>query len=91
MSIKFSVLVPVYNVEKKWLELAVESVKRQTYQNWELCLVDDCSTDPEVRKNLEQLRSDKIRVKFLEKNGGISAATNEAAKMAEGEYLVSDG
>ncbi len=88
MSIKFSVLVPVYNVEKKWLELAVESVKRQTYQNWELCLVDDCSTDPEVRKNLEQLRSDKIRVKFLEKNGGISAATNEAAKMAEGEYLV---
>lgn len=88
MSVKFSVLVPVYNVEKKWLDLAVASVEKQTYTNWELCLVDDCSTQEEVRGNLERLRTEKIKVLFLEKNGGISEATNAAAGIASGEYLV---
>ena len=88
MSIKFSVLVPVYNVEERWLDLAVESVKRQTYSNWELCLVDDCSTEESVRKHLKSIESEQIRVRFLEKNQGISGATNAAAEMAEGDYLV---
>lgn len=88
MGVKFSVLVPVYNVKKKWLDLAVESVKKQTYKDWELCLVDDCSTEEEVRENLKQLQSEKIKVLFLEKNSGISEATNAAAQMASGEYLI---
>jgi len=40
----FSILVPVYNVEPKWLKAAIDSVRDQTYPHWELCLADDCST-----------------------------------------------
>lgn len=86
--LKFSIIMPVYNVEIKWLEKAIESIEAQNYINWELCIADDCSTDPRVREYLERVKNDVIKVVFLEKNGGISAATNEAAKMAEGDYLV---
>ncbi len=86
--IKFSVVMPVYNVEIKWLEKAIESVKKQNYQNWELCIADDCSTKAEVREYLKGIRDERIKITFLEKNGGISVATNEAAKLATGDYIV---
>ncbi|MDK6327179.1 glycosyltransferase, partial [Escherichia coli] len=44
-----SLLVPVYNVEPKWLEKCVDSVRNQSYPNWELCLADDHSSEPHVR------------------------------------------
>ena len=50
---KFSVIVPVYNVQKEMLVACIESVQKQTYQNWELCLVDDASTMSEVKETLE--------------------------------------
>ena len=87
-NIKFSVLIPVYNVEIHWLQRAIESVANQVYGNWELCLVDDCSTDHRVREYLSGIRDKRIKVKLLEKNSGISAATNEAAVLADGDYLV---
>lgn len=86
--IKFSVLMPVYNVEIRWLEKAINSVKNQNYSNWELCLVDDCSTKPEVITYLKKIYDKRIKVISMEKNSGISAATNAAAAMAEGDYLV---
>ena len=87
-NIKFSVLIPVYNVEIHWLQRAIESVANQIYGNWELCLVDDCSTDHRVREYLSGIRDKRIKIKLLEKNGGISVATNEAAALADGDYLV---
>lgn len=86
--IKFSIVMPVYNVEIKWLDKAIESVKKQNYQNWELCIADDCSTKPEVKVYLNTIHDDRIKIKYLEKNGGISAASNEAAGLATGDYLV---
>ena len=86
--IKFSILMPVYNVEVKWLEKAIRSVQNQNYVNWELCIADDCSTKEETKEYLKKIDDPKIHIKMLEKNGGISSATNAAAEMAEGDYLV---
>lgn len=86
--LKFSVLMPVYNVEKKWLSLAIGSVERQVYGNWELCIVDDCSDTEEAYEYLLSCSSDRVKVARLESNQGISAATNKAASMASGDYLV---
>ncbi len=87
-NIKFSIVMPVYNVEIKWLEKAIQSVKNQNYVNWELCIADDCSTKKEVREYLSKIHEDKIKIVLLEKNGGISVASNEAAKLATGDYIV---
>jgi GT2 family glycosyltransferase len=86
--IKFSIVMPVYNVEIKWLEKAIESVKRQNYVNWEICMADDCSTKEGVREYLKSVESDKIKVAYLEKNQGISGASNVAAALATGDYIV---
>lgn len=86
--IKFSVIMPVYNVEIKWLEKAIASVEKQNYRNWEICIADDCSTRKEVTDYLESRRSEQIKVVLLEKNQGISGASNEAAKLATGDYIV---
>lgn len=87
-NIKFSIVMPVYNVEIKWLEKAIQSVKNQNYVNWELCIADDCSTKKEVREYLSKIHEDKIKIVLLEKNEGISVASNEAAKLATGDYIV---
>ncbi len=86
-----SILTPVYNVADIWLRRMVESVCRQTYTNWELCLVDDGSPDAErIRALLAEMkaRDPRIRVMFREENGGISAATNDAVAMARGEFVA---
>lgn len=87
---KISVVMPVFNPEPKFFELAVKSVLAQVYENWELCLADDKSTDPMVVKMLKEMAvSDcQIKVIFREKNGNISAATNSAASLASGDFLV---
>ena len=84
----FSILMPVYNVDIKWLKKAIRSVQKQSYVNWELCIADDCSTKEETRNYLKSISDPRIHVKLLEKNGGISEATNAAAQMAKGDYLV---
>ncbi len=86
--IRFSIVMPVYNVEIKWLEKAIASIEKQNYKNWELCIADDCSTRQEVRDYLTKRKSPSIKVALLEQNLGISGATNEAAKLATGDYIV---
>lgn len=85
-----SFVVPVYNVEPKWLRRCVESMQQQYYENWELCLADDCSTDPRVKETLEELKAQdaRIHVVYREKNGHISRATNSALEIATGEFIA---
>lgn len=87
-NIKFSIVMPVFNVEIKWLKKAIASVEKQNYTNWELCIADDCSTDNHVREYLQTVESNRIKVKYCKQNGGISVATNEAAALATGEYIL---
>lgn len=84
-----SIVTPVYNVAGKWLRRAVESVQAQTYANWELCLCDDGSTNPETLQAMDELAAAdrRIRVSRMAANGGISAATNKAIEAAQGEFL----
>ncbi|GIW65404.1 MAG: glycosyl transferase family 2 [Candidatus Parcubacteria bacterium] len=85
-----SIITPVYNPEKQHLIECIESVINQSHENWELCLVDDASTKKYVKKILnEYAKKDKrIKVKFREKNGHICRASNDAFKMAKGEYIA---
>src|SRR5262249_38829175 len=70
-----SVLMPVYETPEKFLIAAIESVRRQLYDNWELCISDDASKQPHVRKILEryQKKDSRIKVVIRETNGHISA------------------
>ena len=63
-------------------------MKQQTYTNWELCIADDCSTDKSVPEYLKTVESNQILVAYQDKNGGISEATNAAAKLATGDYIL---
>ena len=86
----FSILMPVYNPKPEYLRAALDSVLAQDYGDWELCVADDASTNPEVRKTLEFYRKKdrRIRVTWREKNGYIAAATNTALAMAENTFAV---
>jgi GT2 family glycosyltransferase len=85
----FSVLVPVHDPPLQMLREAVESVGAQTFGDWELCLVDDGSRDPEVIAALEGYTVDpRIRLHRHESARGISAATNAALELARGRYVA---
>ncbi|MDQ3724835.1 MAG: glycosyltransferase [Actinomycetota bacterium] len=87
---RFSVVTPVYNTPAAVLWAMLESVHTQTFADWELCLVDDRSTEPHVREMLERAERDdpRVRVRFREENGGIVAASNDALEMAAGEFIA---
>ncbi len=86
----FSIVMPVYNVEERWLRLAIESVLRQLYQHWEFCIADDDSSQPHVRRVLEEYaaRDKRIKIVFRPQNGHISAASNSALELATGDFVV---
>ena len=83
-----SIIVPVYNSEK-YLAKAIDSVRGQTYRNWELLLVDDCSTDRSVAIVQEYVSNDP-RVKHIQlaSNSGAAVARNEGLKAARGRYIA---
>lgn len=84
-----SVLIPVYNVEGKYLRECLDSILAQTYENFEICIVDDASTKKETIDVLRRYENNKkIKVHFRKKNGHISRATNDALKMASGEFVA---
>lgn len=87
---KISIVMPVYNVKERFLRDAIESVRMQTYDNWELCIVDDASTKPYIRPILEKYAASdsRIKVKFSKINQYISAASNKAIKMCTGDYIA---
>ncbi|PIP27126.1 MAG: glycosyl transferase family 2 [Candidatus Moranbacteria bacterium CG23_combo_of_CG06-09_8_20_14_all_39_10] len=85
---KISIIMPVYNIETKWLSAAIHSVRDQLYSNWELCISDDGSSNSETLHFLKKIRDPRIKIQFLKKNDGISSASNSAIKMAEGEFVA---
>jgi GT2 family glycosyltransferase len=85
-----SVVMPVFNPEPDYLRQAIESVRLQSYPHWELCIADDASTRPEVRRLIASFleRDDRIKVVWRTENGHISAASNSALDLASGEFVV---
>ncbi|MDJ1184787.1 glycosyltransferase [Roseofilum casamattae] len=88
--VKISVVVPIYNPPKEFLQETIASVRSQIYPNWELCLADDASTEPYVKEILEaaQAADSRIKVVFRSENGHIVKATNSALEVATGEFIA---
>ncbi|VVU51314.1 glycosyl transferase family 2 [Burkholderia anthina] len=85
-----SIVMPTYNTSRQMLSAAIESVLRQSYPNWQLCIADDASTDSITRDVLlhyEKLDS-RINIVFREENGHISAASNSALDLANGDFVA---
>jgi O-antigen biosynthesis protein len=85
-----SIVMPVHNPQLAWLDQALASVQSQIYTRWELCIADDASTNPAVRTALERwMRVDqRIKVIFRSQNGHISATSNSALNLAQGEWVA---
>jgi O-antigen biosynthesis protein len=86
----FSIITPVFNTHPTHLRECIYSVQTQAYPNWEMCLVDDGSDNPDTKACLQDLIADDPRLQLhtFEHNQGICHATNQAIAMAYGEYLV---
>ncbi len=83
-----SIILPSYNTEK-YIADAIESVLSQTYNNWEMIIVDDGSTDNSIQIIDEYVRRDKrIRLIKSDKNCGLPSARNKAIKVAKGRYIA---
>ena len=87
---KISIVVPLYKTPEKYLRQLVDTVKAQTYPNWELCLSDGSGADSPIRKLLESLASsdERIKVIFHEKPLQISENTNAGIEAATGDYIA---
>ncbi|MGH9206052.1 MAG: glycosyltransferase family 2 protein, partial [Acidimicrobiales bacterium] len=85
-----SVVVPTYKPEPWFLERCIDSVRHQTYPNWEMCICDDGSDDPSLRQFLKRAakQDSRLKITFLEANSGISTATNRALELANGDYVA---
>ena len=85
-----SVLMPVYNPPAAYLQAAILSVRAQLYPHFELCIVDDASTQPHVQDILRQQAAADARIKLLRRarNGHIAVATNQALSMAQGHFVA---
>lgn len=82
-----SIIIPIYNSEK-YIGECIQSVLNQTYDKFELILVDDGSTDASYKICQEYSRKD-CRIKLIQKkNGGVSSARYEGLKIAQGEYIA---
>lgn len=85
-----SVLLPVYNSNLQWLRRAILSVQKQLYPRWELCIVDDASTDRKIWPFLQRRARQDRRIKLMRRteNGHISAASNDALRLATGDFVA---
>lgn len=85
-----SILIPVYNIEKEYLSDCLDSILNQKYENFEVCLADDCSTLNETLETLDEYskKDSRIRVIRRKTNGHIANATNTALKHAKGEFVA---
>lgn len=84
-----SIVVPVYKTPEKFLCQMIESVKAQTYENWELCIANGSPKDADVERVLKKYSKEDPRIKYqnLTDNKGIAGNTNAAFEMAAGEFI----
>ena len=84
---KFSIVIPMYNTPVNFFTELVDCLKAQTYSNWEMCLADG---SPKKNEELDPIIKSDERIKyvFLNENKGISGNTNEALKLATGDYIL---
>ena len=89
-SIVFSIIMPVCDPVPRWLEAAINSVLNQSYSKWQLCIADDASTNPEIRKILTKYSEQDARVliRHQTQRGHISIASNSALELATGDLCV---
>jgi teichuronic acid biosynthesis glycosyltransferase TuaG len=87
-NILVSVITPSYNAEK-FIEHTIRSVQNQTHQNWEMLIVDDCSSDATI-DIITKIANEDPRVKLtrLETNSGAAVARNTAIEKATGKYIA---
>lgn len=87
---KIAVLMPVYNTPERLLREAIESVLGQVYENWELCIANDCSTARHIAPVLDEYarRDARIRVIHRAENGHISRASNSALEMVTADWVA---
>lgn len=85
-----SVLVPAYRTPKEFLVQMIESVQKQTYPYWELCIADGSGDWEEVEQVVKEMarKDGRIRYQRLKENLGIAGNTNAAISMAKGDYLA---
>lgn len=86
---KISIVIPLYCTPIPYLKEMIDSVRSQSYDNWQLCLADGSSDDNAgefIRKHYKNEK--RIEYKKLDQNGGISINTNAAMSMADGEYIM---
>ena len=81
-----SVIMPVFN-DEQYLEEAIQSMKKQTYTNWELICINDASEDNSLNI-LAKNKSDKIKIISMQKNSGSALARNEGIKIAKGRFIA---
>lgn len=83
-----SIITPLYNSEK-FIEETIESVLKQTYDNWEMIIVDDCSADlgPNIVKKYSE-KDSRIKYVKMDKNSGAALCRNKAIELSEGEFIA---
>ena len=83
-----SIITPVYNAEK-YIEETIKSVQNQSYKDWEMLLINDCSTDSS-EKIIQRMAADDDRIKYikLEKNSGAAVTRNIGIEKANGRYIA---
>lgn len=83
---KFSIIIPCYN-QANWLKISIQSLKNQTFDNWEAIIINDGSTD-ETKETADYLAKEDNRIKVIhQSNAGLSDARNSGIQIAKGEWL----
>ncbi len=87
---KISIITPTFNTDEAFLRECIESVQSQVYENWELCIVDDASTDNTTRSIIKEYADvdTRIKYKFNKKNQHIASSSNAAVTIATGEFVA---
>ena len=87
---RFSFVIPVYNTPPRLLRECIDSLLAQTWTNFEICVADDHTPDPQIVAILADYAARDSRVRFVARsfNGHISAASNSALTLATGEFIV---